>query len=165
MADELRGALKQTDFVVLTDFLGLTVEQLADLRARLRKEGAAYKVIKNRIFKIVATELGWDGLDEGLVGPCAMLTCEEDAVSKAAKILKDYHKENERPVIKLGVLKNRVVSADEIDALASLPSREVLLAAVAGTVAAPLSRLVGVMKQKVATLLNVLRAIEEKKGE
>lgn len=163
MADEIRTKVKASGFVILADYRGLSVSKTAELKRRLRGAQASLQVVKNRVFKHVVKDLGYEKLDGGLSGPSAMVLGRD--VVGAAKILRDFIKENEKPVIKTGVLQGRVLSADDVKALAALPSREQLLAQMVGTIAAPMSNLVGVLQAKVASLLYVLKAIEEKKAK
>ncbi len=163
MADEIRAKVKESGFVILADYKGLSVSKTTELKKRLRGAQATLQVVKNRVFKHVADDLGHATLDAGLAGPSAMVLGSD--VVGAAKVLRDFIKENEKPVIKTGMLQGQVLSADDVKALAALPSREQLLAQMVGTIAAPMSQLVGVLQAKVASLLYVLKAIEEKKAK
>jgi large subunit ribosomal protein L10 len=164
MAAELKSKLSDASFVILADYKGLNVVKIAELRRRLRGVNAQLQVIKNRVFAHVAKELGYKGFDQPAAGPSAMVFGKGDVVA-TAKILKDFIKENEKPVIKTGALQGEALTAADITQLASLPSREQLLAQVVGTLAAPMTQLVGVLQQKTATIVYVLKAIEEQKGK
>jgi large subunit ribosomal protein L10 len=164
MAAELKSKLSDASFVILADYKGLNVVKIAELRKRLRGANAQLQVIKNRVFAHVAKELGYKGFDQPAPGPSAMVFGKGDVVA-TAKILKDFIKENEKPVIKTGALQGEALTAADITQLASLPSREQLLAQVVGTLAAPMTQLVGVLQQKTATIVYVLKAIEEQKGK
>jgi large subunit ribosomal protein L10 len=161
IADELKSKLGDAVFVILADYRGLNVSKTGELRRRLRGVQAQYQVVQNRVFKHVAKELR-PGMEGGLTGPSAMVYGNGDVV-QAAKVLKDFIKENELPVIKLGTLQGVILSKADIEKLATLPSRQVLLQQLVGTIAAPMSQLVGVLQQKVATVLYVLKAVQEKK--
>ncbi len=161
IVEELKSKLGDAVFVILADYRGLTVSKTGELRKRLRGVQAQYQVVQNRMFKHVAKEVR-PGMEDGLKGPSAMVYGKGDVV-QAAKILKDFIKENELPVIKLGTLQGVILSKADIEKLATLPSRQVLLQQVVGTIAAPMSQLVGVLQQKVATVLYVLKAVQEKK--
>ena len=160
--EELREKVKGSSFLIVADYHGLNVGKTEDLKRRLRGVDAHFQVIQNRMFKRVASELSQPGLEKGISGPSAMIYGKGD-VAQAAKVLKDFVKENNLPAIKIGSLQGAVLSAADIQNLAGLPSREVLLATVVGTIAAPLTQLVGVLQQKVASVVYVLKAIQEKK--
>lgn len=127
--------------VFVTEFRGMTVKQLQALRRGLRESGADYKVVKMTLAKRATDELGIEGIDEFLIGPTA-LTFTEDAVA-TAKVLRDVNKENERLVIKAGILAGVVIPPEQVSKLADIEPREVLLSKIAGAVKAPLSKLAG----------------------
>ena len=158
IANELKDRVEGSVFVILADYQGLSVAQSETLRARLLDADANMQVVKNRILQQAD-----DRLSQGLKGPSAMVYGKGDVV-QAAKVLRDFIKETKKPVIKMGTLEGVILSQADIEALASLPGREQLLAQVVGTVAAPLTQLVGVLNQKVASLVYVLKAIQEKKA-
>lgn len=158
IANEIKERVEGAVFVILADYRGLTVAQTDELRNRLHGASANVQVVKNRILRLAD-----DRLTEGLKGPSAMVYGKGDVV-QAAKILRDFIRENKLPVIKIGSLEGTILSAGDLDILASLPSKEGLHAMVVGTLAAPMSQLVGVMNQKVASLLYVLNAVQEKKA-
>jgi large subunit ribosomal protein L10 len=161
---EIRGSLEGSSFAILTDCRGLASEQLKDLRGQLRGAKARLKVVPNSLLGVAAKEAGWDGLTPFLTGPTAIVFGSGD-VTQVAKVLKTYIKSaNNMPVLKGGYLSGQVLAAAQVGSLADIPPREVLLGQVVGTIAAPLSRLVGVMNQKVASLLYVLKAVADKKA-
>jgi large subunit ribosomal protein L10 len=162
MAEELRRQLGGAVFVILADYHGLSVAKTDELRKRLRGVHAEFHVVQNRLFRNVAKELKCEGYEPALRGPSAMVLGSGDVV-QAAKILKDFVKENGLPVVKIGALQGVILSPADIQKLATLPSRESLLASVVGTIAAPLAGLVRVLNQKVATIVYVLKAVQEKK--
>ncbi len=162
MVDEIRRNAGDGSFVFLADYQGMDVTKTTELRNRLRGTRAKYSVVKNRLFRHVLTDMKWTGLDAGLKGPTAMIVGEGDVV-ETAKILKTFITENQKPVIKMGIVSGAVINAEQVDELASLPSRNELLGRFVGTVAAPLSQFVGVLSQKLASLVYVLKAVQEKK--
>lgn len=162
MVEELRTKLGDSVFVIFADYRGMSVAKTEDLRKKLRGVNASMQVVQNRMVGHVARELKYPGIDSGLEGPSAMVFGKGDVV-QAAKVLKQFVKDNERPVVKIGALEGVLLSSKDIEQLASIPSREVLLAMFVGTVAAPLMNLVGVLQQKAASILYVLQAIQEKK--
>jgi large subunit ribosomal protein L10 len=160
----LKDQVAGSAYVILADYRGLNVAKTEDLRRRLSGVKARYRVINNSLFQHAAPELTARGFKDALTGPSAMVSGQGDVVT-AAKVLKDFIKENKLPVIKIGALQGEVLTAGDIETLASLPGRETLLGRVVGTIAAPMTQLAGVLHQKVASLLYVLKAIEEKKSK
>ncbi len=160
---EIKQKVDASEFLLLADYRGMTVEQFSSLRASLRASGARIQVVKNSLLRLVAREKGWNALDAHLSQPSAMVVGLN--VVDAAKAIKKFQAEKQnRPAMKAGVLGDRFLSMTDIESLASLPPREVLLAQLVGTVAAPMSRLVGVMSQKLCSIVYVLKAVEQKKS-
>lgn len=160
--EEINSQISGSSFVIVAEYRGMKVEQFSDLRRQLRKAGAKMQVVKNRFLRVMTRDKGWSGLEPSLKGQSAIVTGLD--VVKAAKTIKQFNSANGLPLVKSGVMGNMILTSAQIDALAELPSREVLLGQVVGTVAAPLSRLVGVLKQKVTTIVQVIKAIEDKKN-
>jgi len=161
--DNLRSDVTEATFVLLTDYRGLSVGQTTELRGQLHEAGAVLRVVRNRTFRQLTAELSCSALDEGLVGPTAMV-CGGGDVVEIAKLLKDFAKANKLPVMKMGMLRSRILSAEDIKILADLPPRPQLLGMVVGTIAAPMTQLVGVLNQKLASVVYVLKAVQEKKS-
>lgn len=162
MVDEIRQKVDGKVFVILADYRGMNVAKTSDLRNRLRGVSAEYAVVKNRLLNRLTGDLGLEALGDGLKGPTAVVTGEGDVV-EVAKILKAFIKDNEKPVIKMGAFSGAVLSAEDLEKLASLPPRVELLGRAVGTIAAPLTQFVGVLNQKVCSLLYVLQAVRDKK--
>lgn len=160
---EIKSKVDDSVFLIIADYTGLTVGKTDLLRQRLLKADAKVQVVKNRVLGHIAKDAGFGAIRDHLTGPSAMVYGKGD-VSQVAKILKEFIKEHERPVIKVGALEGVVLTAADVEQLASLPSRETLLSMVVGTIAAPMSQLVGVFQQKVSSLLYVLQAAADKKG-
>ncbi|MEI8351418.1 MAG: 50S ribosomal protein L10 [bacterium] len=160
--EEINSQISGSSFVIVAEYRGLKVEQFSDLRRQLHKVGAKIQVVKNRFLRVMTRDKGWSGLESSLKGQSAIVTGVD--VVKAAKTIKLFNKANGLPLVKSGVMGNMILTSAQIGALAELPPREVLLGQVVGTVAAPLSRLVGVMKQKVTTIVQVIKAVEDKKN-
>lgn len=163
IVNELRDKIDAADFTILTDYLGLTVEQITELRSRLNGVKSRAQVVKNTALSKAVAALGCDSVDDMLNGSTAIITGSGD-VTNVAKLLKDFARDHKRPVVKGGLLGGRQISGDDVLVMASLPSRESLLGTFVGTVAAPMTQLVGVMNQKVLTLLYVLQAAADKKN-
>ncbi|MDP6631605.1 MAG: 50S ribosomal protein L10 [Kiritimatiellia bacterium] len=161
---EVKGLLESTGFVFLVDYRGLTVEQLAELRGKLREFDSSMTVVKNSMLNHAAQAVGGPDMSGLLEGPTAVVCGTGDA-SAAAKALTAFIKNAKLPVLKGGQLGQQLLSVDDVEAIAMIPSREVLYGQIAGTIAAPMTQLVGVMNQKVSSLLYVLKAVEDKKKE
>jgi len=145
VVDEVREKLAAADAALLTEYRGLTVTDLAALRATLRPAGAEYKVYKNTLARRAAEEAGLAELAELLIGPTAITFVTGDAVV-AAKALRDYARTNPTLVVKGGVLGTRVIGPGDVTALADVPPRDVLLARLAGGFQAPLVKAAGLFQ-------------------
>jgi len=156
LAEEFRGSAA----VVLTEYRGLTVRQLTDLRRSLGGS-ASYAVVKNTLTKIAAKEAGIEGIDEHLVGPSAIAFVKSDPVD-AARGLRDFARAHPVLVIKGGVLDGKPLSADEIKKLADLESREVLLAKLAGAMKASLSGAVSLFAAPLSQTARLVEALRQK---
>ncbi len=145
VVDEIRTKLDEADAAVLTEYRGLTVHELADLRASLRTTGTQYKVFKNTLARRAVEGRGLDEITDLFEGPVAIAFVSGDAAA-AAKALREFGKSHEALVVKGGLLGERVVSPNDIEALAELPSREVLLTQIAGLFQQPLTRAAGLFQ-------------------
>jgi large subunit ribosomal protein L10 len=160
---EVRGNVEAADFTILADYRGLTVEQMAALRGRMRENGTRVQVVKNALLRRAAADLGRPVNESSLEGPVCMIWGEGD-VTAVAKALKKFAAEFELPVVKGGILGERALSAEDVKAMADMPSREIMLGMFVGTVAAPMTQLAGVMTQKLLSILYVLKAAAEKES-
>lgn len=160
---EIAADLKATDVYLFVDYRGLTFAEATELRARLRKTDADLKVVKNTLAKIAAADAGVEGLDELFQGPTAIAYCHGDPV-RTAKVIQDFIKEKKKAVIRGGKLQQSVLKAADVEALASLPSREQLIAQVAGAIAAPLTGLVTVLNGPIRGLVVVLAQAQDKQA-
>lgn len=141
LADVLGGA----EILYLTDFTGLNVKDMTELRRRFREAGSRYLVVKNRLALRALETLDLPDISEHLQGPTGLIIASDDPVMPA-KTLRTFSKEYEdRPALKGGVVRGRLVSASEITQLADLPPREELLAGIAGSLTAPVAGVVGVL--------------------
>lgn len=151
---DLVECLKNAQAGVLFDYRGLTVEQDTALRNELRSAGVEYHVVKNTLTRLAAKEVGLDDLDGVLHGPTALATSTEDALAPA-KVLAKFAKDNAEVVsIKSGFMDGKVISVDEVNVYASIPSKEVLISKMLGSLQAPISK-----------LARTLDAIANKDGE
>ena len=163
---EIVDSFNDSTGAVLTEYRGLTVKQLQDLRRALG-ENANYAVVKNTLTKIAATEAGVEGFDDLLVGPTAIAFISGDVV-EAAKGLRDFSRANPALVIKGGVLDGKPLDAAEIAKIADLESREVLLAKLAGAMKASMGNAAAVFNAlpvKAVQLAEALRVKRESEGE
>ena len=154
LVNELTEKLQKAQSVVIFDYRGLTVAEVTELRSAMRKAGNEYVVVKNSMVERAAEKVGIDeSVKEMLKGPSAFAIGYEDAVSPA-KILKDTVKKLKKCEIKGGIVDGKLTSAADVDAIADLPSKEVLI-----------SRLLGSMKSPISKLAIVLDQIAKQKGE
>jgi large subunit ribosomal protein L10 len=164
VVDEVRQHFEQSSAAILTEYRGLKVKDLAGLRRALRSNGGEYKIYKNTLVRLAAKESGLEALEEMLVGPTGITFVDGDAAA-VAKVLRDYSRTNPLLLIKGGVLGEKIIGAHETAALAELPSREVLLAQLAGAIAAPMQQFAALLKALPQNLAYGLAALRDKKAE
>ncbi len=145
IVEEITAKLNESVAVFVSEYRGMKVSQMANLRSPLRAAGAEHKVYKNTLARLAAADAGYESLNEYLLGPTALTFVTGDSVA-AAKALLDQSRANPSLVIKGGVLGDTPMTADDVKALASLPSREVLLAQLAGAFQAPLVKTAGLLQ-------------------
>ena len=136
---KLAEEMKAAKLILLTDYRGINVTDVTNLRTGLRNVNARYTVIKNNITRRALAECGIEGLDDKLVGPTAVIMSDEDYLEPAKAIYK-FSKENEYYKIKGGVIDGKVMTTEEIITLAKLPSRETLLSMLAGALLANIQK-------------------------
>ncbi len=167
VVEEVRGRLQRSTATVLTEYRGLTVTELAKLRAELRRSEAEYKVVKNTLTRLAARDAGLEVPDDLLVGPTAVTFCAGDPVA-VAKVLRTFSREHPALVIKGSILDGKVLDAADTLRLADLESREELLARMAGmfeAIVAQPARLALASLSKAARLLAAYQAKREEAGE
>lgn len=153
---DLQDRLSRAQLTVLTDYRGLSVTALQDLRGRLRPLDAEFRVAKNTLVRIAAEQAGIDGLTPTLEGPTALLFAFGDVVAPA-KVVSDFARTSRILQVKAGVMNQQLVQPADVEAIASLPPREELLGKLVGMLASPMARTVGVLSgpgRSVAYLLN-----------
>jgi large subunit ribosomal protein L10 len=160
---ELTERFRTADAAVLTEYRGLTVAQLTKLRRTLGQT-ATYSVAKNTLAKRAAAEAGISGLDELFTGPTALTFVSGDVV-EAAKGLREFAKANPHLVIKGGVFEGKAISAAEVNKLADLESREVLLAKLAGAMKANLSKAAALFQAPLTKTARLAAALQEKREQ
>jgi large subunit ribosomal protein L10 len=160
--EEIKGKLEGSRAAVLTEYRGLTVSELAALRASLRAAEAEYKVYKNTLARRAAEEAGLGDLVSLLQGPTAITFVKGDAVA-VAKALRDYSRANANLVVKGGILGTRVIQPNDVVALADIEPREVLLAKIAGGFQAPLVKAAGLFQAFTRNMAYGLKALIDKR--
>ncbi|HLV04012.1 50S ribosomal protein L10 [uncultured Georgenia sp.] len=159
---ELTRQLREANAVVLTEYRGLSVGQLKELRRSL-SANASYAVVKNTLTAIAAREAGLEELESQLTGPTAIAFVSGEPV-EAAKGLRDFAKDNPQLIIKGGVLEGRMLSAEDVDKLASLESREVLLGKAAGAFKAALYQAAYMFTAPATKAARTIEALREKQA-
>jgi large subunit ribosomal protein L10 len=150
---EIKEKLEKANSVVLSQYQGLTVEEDTVLRKNLREAGVEYKVYKNTLVTLAAKELGLEGIVEYLEGPVAIAFGYED-VTVAARVLNDFAKDHKKLELKAGIVEGEIYDTDKIKQLATIPSKEVLIA-----------KLLGSIKSPISSFARVINAIAESKAE
>ena len=163
VVSEVREKLAASDAAIVTEYRGMTVAALAQLRRELRKSGAEYKVYKNTLARFAAREAGYEGLESMLVGPSAIGFVKGDAAA-AAKALREQAKANPLLIVKGGVVGTSTLSKKDLDVLADLPPREVLLAQFAGALQAPLVKTAGLLQALPRNMAYGLKALVDQKA-
>jgi large subunit ribosomal protein L10 len=162
--DALAKKFSDAQSIIFYDYRGLTVAEVSELRNQFRDAGIEYKVIKNNLLKRAAKANDVDGLDELLIGPTAVAIGYEDPVA-GAKVLVDFVKKAKKTEIRAGILSGKMVSLDEIKKLSELPSREQLIAMVAGTLNQPIAGLAMALNAIPTGLARALNAVGEQKQQ
>lgn len=160
MADELNTRVSGALYMILADYTGMDMPSTTALKTSLREQGASFNVVK----KTLLSRAMEDDISELLKGQTAMIWGDGDVV-EVAKVIRKFTAEQKKPVITGGFVEGKPVNAEDVAQLAKLPSKDVLRAMLLGTLQAPCSQLVGVMNQKVSTLVYVLNAVKEKKEQ
>jgi large subunit ribosomal protein L10 len=159
--ERLTEQLSRATSAIVTDYRGLTVAQLAELRGRLRTDSVEYVVVKNTLARRAAEAAGVGQFSSVLVGPVGLALGYGD-LSTPAKILTEYFRVNRRLPVVAGLVEGRVIDADGVKQLSELPPREVLLAMLAGTLQSPLTHLAGALQSILSTFAATLDAYREK---
>ena len=161
--DALTAKLAEARAIYVTDYQGLTVGKVTDLRRRLHKAGVDYVVVKNTLALRALKAASVAGLDTHVTGPTAFALAQGDAAA-AAKVLTDFAKEFEKPALKAAIVDGRTVTPEQIKRLAQLPPREVLLAELAGTLQGPLAGFVGALTGLLSTFVGAVEALHAQRS-
>ena len=162
IVEELIEKLENAESAILTDYRGLNVEEMNDLRSKLRDADVEYKVVKNTLAYLAAKEVDCEEVEEYLVGPTAIAFGLEDPVSPA-KVLSEFSDDHEDLEIKSGIIKGSIIDAQQVESLADIPDREVLLSQIAQGMKAPITGLVHCLKDPLNKLVRTLEAVKEEK--
>jgi large subunit ribosomal protein L10 len=162
--ESLRAELDASRTVIVSEYRGLKVKEIGEIRRALRKQNVSYRVVKNRLMRIAAQDTGAsDALSPLLVGPTAIAFGTDEAATAKAVIdaVRPYR------IVKItgGVLGSQAIDADGVTRLASLPSREVLLAEAVGAIAAPMSTVAGLFDAPFRDVLGLVTALIDQRGE
>ena len=161
ITNEYKARLNASPFFIVVEYKGLKVGPITELRKRLAKAGAEMHIVKNSMFRLAAKEAGVADLNGALTGQIAVVTGQKD-VSVAAKVIKTFAAEFEKPKVKFGYLNNQRLETAEIMTLADLPSLEVLRGKLLGLLNTPATRLVQLLQTPASQLARVLKAKAEK---
>ena len=159
----LAGRLRRAGTVYVTDFTGLDVAKITQLRRRLRQAGTQFVVVKNTLARRALGEAQVEGLAPYLEGPTGLVLAETDPVA-AAKVLADFAKEFEKPAIKAGLVDGKAVTPDQVRRLAYLPPRTELLAQLGGTLQTPMAAFVGALNGLLMNVVGALEALRTKRA-
>jgi large subunit ribosomal protein L10 len=161
--DEIKSRIEGSSIAIVTQYQGITVEQVTDLRSKLRSEGVTFKVYKNTLAKRALDDMGLSDAVAYMEGPIAWAFCEDPVAP--AKILKKFSESVPAIVMRGGILDGKPVSSDQLDSLADLPSQDQLRAQLVGTLAMPLRNFVGALSAVPRNLANVLEQVRKQKEE
>lgn len=163
LVTELHDKMQRAKAIFLADFRGMNVDKATTLRNELRKAAVEYRVVKNTLLDLASRDTDKESLAPHFAGPTAVAFTYDDPVA-AAKVLSKFAKEQQNVFkLKAGVLSGKAISVADIQALADLPSREVLIAKLLGTMQAPTANFVGVLAAVPGSFVRVLNALKNKK--
>jgi len=164
MVQEIRDRLSRAQGAVITDYRGLNVGEITELRKQLREAGVEFKVLKNTLTILAAREAGVEDIVPYLTGPTAIAFGYDDPVV-AAKIISEFAKKNKDLEIKGGLVEGKVLGPEGVKALADLPSREVLLSMVLRAMQGPIAGMLNVLQGNIRNFVYALEAVRKKKEE
>ena len=159
---ELREALASSRTLIVSEYRGLTVKELAEIRRALRKQDVSYRIVKNRLMRIAAQDTVGEALSPLLVGPTAIAFGNEE--SATAKAVLDATRAYKLVTVTGGVLGSRAINADGVKTLANLPPRDVLLGKLAGGMQAPVATLAGLLAANIRNLGSALAQVRDQKA-
>ena len=154
---EVEGHLKKSDYVILANFTGVTVSDVADLRNKLAAENAEFHVVKNSSLRVAAEALGLPSVDSALTGPTAIIVGGRNSAG-VAKVVTQFFKDKQKVEVKGAVLSNKLIGPADVEALASLPSLDALRAQLLGLLNQPGTMTVRILNAVPTSVVNVLQA-------
>lgn len=163
MLANIKEDLSTANAIWVVDYRGLTVKEIQQLRGNIREADASMKVYKNTLMSIALRDAEMPAIDDVLAGPSAFVFAENDPVA-SAKAIKDFTKTNKNLVIKGGIMDGAAVSAEQVEAIAALPSREELIAKLLGTISNPLVQTVRVLNGPMSAFARAVAAIADQKN-
>lgn len=158
LTNELSTLFEKSTIAILTEYRGMRVSEITNLRRKLLPTGTEYHVSKNTLSRRAVKGLGWEGLDSVLTGPSAIAFVGSDLV-KGVKELLNFQKDSKVFKIKVGILGGKVIEAAKLEELTKLPTKEVLIAQLMGSLNAPASNLVSVLSQPPQQLVNAMSGV------
>ncbi len=161
LVQKLKELYESSTGIVITEYRGLSMEEITELREELKKKGDIFKVVKNTLMIRVLKESGLDEASELFVGPIAVAFSRED-IGQTAKAILDFRKKVEKVDLKGAIIDGKLYSQKEIEAIAKLPSKETLLGQLVGTMIAPLTNFVSVLGAPIRDFVNVLNNLKDK---
>jgi large subunit ribosomal protein L10 len=162
LVENLKEKINSAKVVLISDYRGISVKQITDLRKKLRSDGTEYKVFKNTLIKRALSDAGFKGLEDVLEGPVALLFGYEDPV-EPLKVLFDFIGEVEKGDVKAGIIEKQIMQREQIVEMSKLPSREELIAKMVGGFQSPIYGLVNVLQGNIRKLIYALNAVKDKK--
>ena len=163
IVEDLVSRFQKSPFLIITDYHGLKVDQFSDLRTRLAGVGARYTVVKNTFLNRATREMGYPDITDSTSGQTAIVTGDKD-VSAAAKVLRTFATESKKLAVKAGVVDSSLFTDKQIEALADLPSKEVLQAQLLGLLQTPATMLLRTLNEPGRSMASLLQAFVEKQG-
>lgn len=160
MLEELEDVMKEAKSILMADFRGMSVDQINDLRRECFKNDVKFRVAKNRIAKIAFQNIGFPAMGEILTGPTGFCFGYDDPITPV-RIFAEFARAHERPDIKACLIDGKLYGAEKIDELKDIPPRDVLLAAVVGAIASPLSGFVQVLNEILRSFVGVIEAVSK----
>ncbi|MEW5746982.1 MAG: 50S ribosomal protein L10 [Nitrospirota bacterium] len=160
---ELTEKFSRSKAVVFTEYKGLTVAEISDLRKLLKEAGAEYKVAKNTLVTIAAKGTPIESAKDSFIGPTGIAFGYDDPIAAAKKVL-EFAGKNEKLKVKGGIVEGKLFSTEDLKAVSKLPPREVLLSMMAGTFQAPLSKLAGALNATLTQFAYALSSLKDKKS-
>jgi len=164
LTEELAVRLRDAETIFLTDFTGLDVKAMTELRSELRAQGLAYRVVKNTLARRAIEGLELEELEEYLVGPTGLLLAGADPVAPA-RIIRDFAKKHDsRPAVKIALIDRRPVTPESVEAMADLPSRDELFGFIAGGLTAAVGGIAGVLNAVIRDIAYMIEGVAEKQA-